>query len=63
MCVCAAGAKVHFESSLVRVIQSDGSASEHSWPPADQGEGLPTAVEALVTKAKMVRRGGGGESR
>ena len=57
VCVCAyAGAKVHFEQSLVRVIQSDGSLSKHHWPLTEKGRGLPAAVAALVEKAERVRR-------
>ena len=56
VCVCmSTGAKVHVEQSLVRVIQSDGSTSEHNCPPAEKATGLPAAVEALVDKAKLVR--------
>ncbi len=56
VCVCVyAGAKVHFEQSLVRVIQSDGSLSKHHWP--EKGRALPAAVAALVEKAERVRRG------
>ena len=54
VCVCA-GAKVHFEQSLMRVIQSDGSLSKHHWP--EKGRALPAAVAALVEKAERVRRG------
>ena len=39
----------------MRVIQSDGSVSEHQWPLAEKGVGLPTAVVALVDKAETVR--------
>ena len=59
LCVCVfayAGAKVHFEQSLVRVIQSDGSLSKHHWPLTEKGRGLPAAVAALVEKAERVRR-------